>query len=134
MPEKNPTESQILSDLHALRLQRNFVEAEASAAVGLGIFPNSVKLLNERALVYQDQKEQAKAMADLERTLAIDPDNEFAFRWKCFVLRSQRKFQEAEEAITVALNRLPNNVRLLNERGWLYQDQRRYEEAVAAFE
>lgn len=117
----------------ALRLQRQFDEADRVAQEALTRLPGNVRILNERAAVCYDQRQYAGAIEVFEQVLAIDSNNEDALWGKAASLRLQKRFEEAEEAIKEVLDKLPDNATVINERGWLHLDQDQSEQANTCF-
>jgi tetratricopeptide (TPR) repeat protein len=115
------------------RFLRNFPEAEKAISAALERLPKSAGLWVERGWLHSDQKQYQEAIADFNQALAIDEKHEDALRWKAASWRFLRNFPEAEKAISAALERLPESAGLLVERGWLYYDQKQYQEAIAVF-
>ena len=117
-----------------LRLMYRFNEAEETARKALKQLPQNITILNEEISLYCDQGQYDKAIAICDEILKIDRANEDAFSQKIGVLRSLNRFSDAEELIQEALTRLPRNVAILNQQGYLYADQQQYKEALEAFE
>jgi tetratricopeptide (TPR) repeat protein len=116
-----------------LRLMYRFNEAEETARKALKQLPQNITILNEEISLYCDQGQYDKAIAICDEILKIDRANEDAFSQKIGVLRSLNRFSDAEELIQEALTRLPRNVAILNQQGYLYADQQQYEAALKAF-
>src|SRR4051812_42557398 len=114
----------------SLRKLRLYGEAVDALVAGLAQHPTAQRLLNENGILRAEQGHYEEAIKGLEATLAIDSDNEDALNWRIDCLRRLRRFDETRKAIDEALGRLPNNARILNQRGWLHSVQSQYEEAI----
>jgi tetratricopeptide (TPR) repeat protein len=117
----------------SLRFLRRFDEAEECLDAGLVLLPESVAILNQRAWLHFDLREYGPAVATFRRVLTLDPNDEAALQWRIAALRRQRKYRDAEEAVSEGLGRLPHSSAIHIERGWLHFDQKRYERAERAF-
>jgi tetratricopeptide (TPR) repeat protein len=117
----------------SLRYLRRFDEAEECLDSGLRLLPDSVSILNQRAWLYFDVNDYEPAVAAFERVLTLEPNDEAALQWRIAALRRQRKYAEAEEAVSQGLSRLPHSSPIHIERGWLHFDQKRFERAERAF-
>ena len=94
---------------------------------------NSPEMLNQCGWFYFEQKQYDKAIQTFEQILRDVPNDEEAWVGKIVSLRQQTDFPEAAQAIQEALTRLPQNVRILNQQGYLYADQQHHEAALKVF-
>lgn len=117
----------------SLRFEKQYTEAEIEAQNALIDFPDNTDLLMELAWVYYDQNKYADAINIFNQVLYIDPDNSKAKLWKITSLRKNRNFDEAKTEIDKVLINEPENVDILNELGWLYYNNNKYEDAVNIF-
>ena len=118
----------------ALRVQRNFPEAERTLVDGLARLPQSLELLNQRGWLQIDQGRYDNAVEAFDRTLDADPNhaNEDALQWKIRSLREQRNpagDKALEDAIEDALKRQPHSAKILYERGQWHYDRDEFKEA-----
>src|SRR5204862_162306 len=120
--------------IQILRVQKEFALADAAITEALRTLPNSARFLNQRGWWHYDQARYDKAIEAFDAALALDDRNEDAWLWKARVLRTERDFVQADSILTEALERLPQNTGLLNERGWWHLVQRQFAEAVSAFD
>jgi tetratricopeptide (TPR) repeat protein len=117
-----------------LRLKRDF--EKASTALGeaeerLGQIPS---VLNQRAWLYFDQNRYDEAFEVFERVLQTKPNDADALVYRVHSLRLRRAYKEAAQALTEAEERLGDQPKVLNSRGWLHYDMGDYDEALRAFE
>ena len=94
---------------------------------------NSPEMLNQCGWLYFNQQQYDKAIQTFEQILRDVPNDEEAWVGKIFSLRQQTDFDKAAQAIQEALTRLPQNVRILNQQGYLYADQQHHEAALKVF-
>jgi tetratricopeptide (TPR) repeat protein len=122
--------------IKALRSQGKWDEANQSIQAMCDRPGNSPKMLNQCGwLYYSDSPPQYdKAIQAFEQTLKGSPDDEDAWAGKIGCLRYLRRFPEAEQVIQEALSRLPRNVSILNQQGYLHADQQQHDKAIQAFE
>jgi tetratricopeptide (TPR) repeat protein len=128
--DANPdNESALTFQAICMRLLGRFEDAEEV----LDRLPDSIFVLSERGLLHYEMERYDEAVRTFETVLARDENNQTALRWRITSLRLAQRFEEAEAAIEAALNRLPDVI-VLNERGALGYDQKRYDDAVESFE
>ncbi|MEV4564458.1 tetratricopeptide repeat protein, partial [Nonomuraea sp. NPDC049419] len=120
--------------VRALCLARRYQEAESAAAEALRLRPNDPEAHVAAARVDADQDRYDDALAHLDRALAIDQDNANALGRRVRTLRAMRAFKEAERAATEAIALRPNRMGLRIELGRVYDDQARFEEALACYD
>jgi tetratricopeptide (TPR) repeat protein len=106
-----------------------FDRAHKAIAEALAKLPGNSTLLAEQAWVYYDQKQYDRAVE-----VFVQAESEYELEGEINSLRTQRRFAECEQLIEAALSRLPNNVAILDQRGWLHFDQKHYKQAAAAFD
>jgi tetratricopeptide (TPR) repeat protein len=116
------------------RVRSQFADRDRLLTDALVSLPRSVALLNERGRWCYDQSLYEDAVGWFDRSLAVAADNEETLRSKAVTLRVMQKFDDAGRVLDDAIQRFPNNVSLLNERGWWFTSQRLYEEARAPFD
>jgi len=80
-----------------------------------------------------DQGKYRDALRRFKRALDKDKDSARAWHGKVSCLRLLAKFERADAALQSALRRLPQEVALLNEQGWLRLDQGRPNDALDVF-
>jgi len=121
----------------ALRLSRRWEEAGRRSLEAVEAYPGSTRLWTERGWVFSDRKRYPEALAAFDKALVkavpADTSYEDALVWRIRVLRSSRRWDEAERRSLEAVEAYPGSTRLWTERGWVFSDQRRWDEALAAF-
>lgn len=117
----------------ALRRMSRYGEAEAYLAKMVQRFPHAVELYVEWGLLEDAQGRAAAALERFERALEIDPCCAFALEMRVTELRNQKRYADAATAADEAVRRRPD-ARLWVEYGWVYANQERHDEALAAFE
>jgi tetratricopeptide (TPR) repeat protein len=125
---------------HLLQNER-FSEAEGLLDAALKSRPRDWELIRLRGNAYFREGDLERAIATYDEALGIDPDIILIIAAKTYCLRSLGRFQQAEECIDATISRWGRNALmgvagagpLLNQRGFLYYDQKRYAEAVTAF-
>ena len=118
----------------SLRLLREFTAAESFLAAARVTFPQDLGILLEWGYLNYDRARYPEAIAAFGELLERDPANASALEYSAASLRLSRKFAEAERVLTEALAKHPENVRILNERGFLQYDLGRLAEAMAVFD
>jgi tetratricopeptide (TPR) repeat protein len=81
-----------------------------------------------------DDRQYEPALAEFKAALAADGRSPTALHGRAAALRLLNRREEAERATRIALRRHPASLPLLNERGWLWLDQGRLDEAAADFD
>jgi tetratricopeptide (TPR) repeat protein len=119
--------------ISSLRRMHRFTEAEEAAQKALGQLPQNITILEEKINLYRSQGQYDKIIAVCDEILKIDLANGDAFVQKIVVMRSLRRFPDAAQVIQEALTRLPQNVRILNQQGYLHLDQQQHAAALKAF-
>ena len=115
----------------SLRLLRRFPEAHKLLHSVAKRFPEHFGIQSELGWLYFDQKQHDKAFRVFEEV--YKKGDSAALKWAISCLRSQRRFPEAEDWIRTALRVLPNDVEILNEKGWFHFDKKEYVRAFNAF-
>jgi tetratricopeptide (TPR) repeat protein len=109
-------------------------EAEAVLRAGLESNPDDVSLVRELGSLVGSVGRYEEALELFERAVAIDGDHSGAQRGKAKSLRLLGRLAEAEATVRAALESHPNDLRILIELGYVLSAQRRYEDAMAAFD
>lgn len=117
----------------ALRKKRRFTEASEALDKGLAFHPRSIGLLSERAWLQYEQGRYPEAIQAFDEVLKVDPESDDKIVWKTSLLRALHRYEEAEITLRQARDRMPESVALQTELGWLYFDQRKYEDAADVF-
>lgn len=81
-----------------------------------------------RVLVASQQYE--RAMLFLADAIEADPGYPRPREWRISALRGLYRYDEAEQAVTAALELFPREVRLHIEAAWLFSDQGKHDQAV----
>jgi superkiller protein 3 len=115
------------------RQLKQFDKAVEVVETALQRLPRSTRLLNQQAWIEYDQKRYREALEALARTLAQDAGDESAHGWTVACYRQLKQFDKADEAVEVALRRLPGSTRLLNERAWIEYGRAQFSESIDAF-
>jgi tetratricopeptide (TPR) repeat protein len=120
--------------ISCFRSQRCFQEAQIWIRKAFQLKPDDVEILNEEGCLCFDQKQYENALNKFEDALRIDPQHEFALSGKIASLRLLRRYEEAEASLERALNSHPKSSGILNERGWLLVDQKKFDRANESFD
>jgi len=123
----------ILRKIELLKLLRRFDEAHEITDDALNKYPKTTSLLNLRGWLYIDQKKYDEAIKIFDITIK-NRGGADEFEGKIESLREMGKFEEARRIVTYALDKYPENIRLLNQLGRLYFDQKKYEKAIDIFD
>jgi len=115
----------------SLRVLRRFPDALKMLDLVAKRFPEHVGIQSEFGWLYFDQKLYDKGLKIFEEV--YEKGDRSALKWIISCVRAQRRFPEAEEWILKALRVLPNDVEILNEKGWFHFDQKQYVRALDAF-
>lgn len=118
----------------ALRKQNDFRGANELLRTAIEVHPKEVGILSEEAWLCLAQNKYDEAINAFKTVLEVDPENEKILAWTIDSLRIERKFEEAEKLIEDASQKFPSSLWIGNQRGWLYFDQIKYDDAIAAFE
>jgi tetratricopeptide (TPR) repeat protein len=104
-----------------LRLQQRYAETAQLIEETLARFPQNAAILAERGYLHFDQQEYSRAVAALDRAVAVEPEFEEAWQWKVAALRLQGRIQEAQRALASAEKMFPGSPGLSHERQQLEQ-------------
>jgi tetratricopeptide (TPR) repeat protein len=95
----------------------------------LSINEEATKLIEEGNNNLKSKKFEV-ALEAFDRVIQLDPSNDRAFIGKIKALTKLRRYSDAEEAVQEALAKLPKNIKVLDEWGSLYLNQRQYKKTV----
>ena len=101
----NPSNSLLLSNLATMqRRQGKLAEAIKNYSMAIDLTPNAVTLLHNRAALYTVVDSIARAQADYERIMELDPDDPYIYvlRAKLNKLRFNRSDMERDIKLAVA--------------------------------
>ena len=96
----------------------------------LTLNPEHAEALFFRAYIYAEQHLNAKARADYERLVILQPRNREARLGLALLCDKDRRPQEAMEHIDVLLRYWPDDATVYAVRGGMYQKRRQYELAL----
>lgn len=132
--QKKPNYFGFLGKISSLREMGKFEDADKLVKNALNIFPDNVRIINQRGRLYFSQKKYNKAVEVFDKVLSLEPYSENAFLGKIASLREMKMFKEAQGEVNNA-NKIfrQRSVVILNQQGWLYYDQKLYEEAIKRF-
>jgi tetratricopeptide (TPR) repeat protein len=116
-----------------LRNRGRFDEAGPALAAAEKLFPDSLRLRNERGWLHFHQRQQDQALAIFDRVLEQSPRDASALQGKIASLRTTMRYAEAAELADAALRELDHSPGIDSERGWIHFEQGCYGEAEAAF-
>jgi len=123
--------------ISCFRSMRDFAAAEKwikKALEELKDDPARIGIQNEKGWLFVDKKQYVKALEAFDKVLRkVDETNQFALQGKIASLRLQGCFTEASELVDKALLLHPDSTGILIERGWLFFDQKRLNEAEESF-
>jgi tetratricopeptide (TPR) repeat protein len=107
-------------------------------------FQKSASFWNELAALHYDQKRWEEAIKAADTSLTLPQPGSFPLQIKISSLRTmsragrekerKARFEEAERLAEDALNKPEKDADIYVERGWLYFDQEKFEEAEECFE
>ena len=117
----------------ALRGLRRFGEAESAVRAAIEARPREPRLLIELGYVHDNQANYEAALEWFEKALQLDPRNVSAINARSVVLRSLRRFDEAERALARAIHGLPRERGLRAELGWIHHDLRNLDQSARIF-
>ena len=126
-------EDTYLWKISLLRSQRDFEEANKVIEEAGHIFPESLRLHNERGWLHFYQMQYDEAIEIFERVLEKDSNNEAALQGQIAALRMKGHYAEATNIANKALKRLPKSPGIYSERGWISFEQGSYEESEEDF-
>ena len=134
-PLRCPRNAWALRDrIQFLRLARRFEEAEQAVMAAIELRPDDPDIHAAAAWVASDQDQEDEAVTRVERALAIDPRNATALRDRIQFLRWGRRFEQAEQAATAAIELRPDDPDIHTAAAWVASDQGRQDEAVTRVE
>ena len=93
-----------------------------------------LKRLEARAWALLEQKEHDAAIALFDQIFMMQDDNIAAFQGKIAALRKKRDFVGTAALLAKALECHPGHAGILSERAWLFLEQKKYDDALAAFD
>jgi tetratricopeptide (TPR) repeat protein len=95
---------------------------------------SDLQRLEAKGWALLDKRKYDAAIAVFGRIFSKQADNIAAFQGMIAALRKKRDFAAAGVLLAKALERHPKQVGILSERAWLWLEQKKYEEAIAAFD
>ncbi len=95
--------------------------------------PSNVSIYLLRSMVYQEMKENEKALADAEKALKLRPDLEPAIRLRAGLLAGAGKFDLAIEQLSQLLKNDPDDVESRLQMAMFYQAENRPRKAVELY-
>lgn len=98
------------------------------------ILSNDTKSLEEQGWQFLNQKLYDEAIEVFDEIFKKESDNVAAFQGKIASLRKKRDFEGANELLAKALNAHPEHPGIMSERAWLCLEQKKYDEAIIAFD
>ena len=132
------SEGSLQGEIACLRKLRKFEAAEKELEGALKHHPTSIGLLAERVWLNVEQKKYSQAIDALKTILCqstkhVDAAEQFS--WLVTLLRIERRYEEAETALSqaLAIPGFENNYSLQIDRGWLYFYEERFAEADKTF-
>ncbi len=108
-------------------------EALTAAAEAIARRPDDPDVRVEAAWLCSETGEHARALAECQRALQIDPRNGDAQQWAGAALRFAHRLDEAEAHLRGALVANPASVQLWVELGRTFDDRLAYDEALSCF-
>ncbi len=131
----DPThEDALLARVTSLRLSKRWEEAEQRSQEVVEAHPGSARVWVGRGWVFSDQKRYEEALVAFEKALQLDPVNEDAMVWRTTSVRLLERWEQAERWAQESVEAYPGVARMWVERGWVFSDQHRHEEALVDFE
>jgi tetratricopeptide (TPR) repeat protein len=122
-----------LWQISLLRSQRHFEEARKLIKEAGQIFPESLRIRNERGWLHFYEMQYDEAIETFEEILEKDPNDESALQGQIASLRLKGHYAEATKLANKALNHLSKSPGIYSERGWISFEQGYYEKAEADF-
>jgi len=105
--------------------------AEKALNEGVGVFPNSTRLLYARAMLYAQINYVTAAEKDLKRVLELVPENAAALNALGYTLADRtNRYQEAYEYIKQAYALTPDDPAVIDSMGWVAYSLGNYEQAL----
>lgn len=93
-----------------------------------------LKPLEARGWALLEQKKYDEAITLFDQIFKKQADNIAAFQGKIAALRKKRDFAAAAVLLAKALEHHPSHPGILSERAWMFLEQKKYDDALAAFE
>ncbi|TCK62079.1 tetratricopeptide repeat protein [Seleniivibrio woodruffii] len=110
--------------------QENFEAAEDTLVKALAENDKDIKLRLDLAVLYDGQKEKAKAVEVVKQGLKIYPDNESFLNFLGYMYAEMGiNLKEGEKLIRKALAAKPNEPAYLDSLGWILYKQGKYKDA-----
>lgn len=135
--KKDPTNkgnSLVWGNLGSVQQRLNKIDdALQSYSMALNLEPNLVKVLEQRALIYQDKKDYGRAMLDYSAVLDKDPTNELALVGRAYLRMEQNMLNEARLDFEGLLSHYPMHRQGELGLAILSQKQERYKESADRF-
>jgi tetratricopeptide (TPR) repeat protein len=122
----------LVSMIKSLRPEHSTQEVEKTIDAALRLYNDAV-IRSKFGWSYYYDGQYAKAVKYFDEALQIDRGCESAVQGIIGSLRLERYYERAKEQVQQAIKRFPNNLGIRSELGWLYFDQKLYEEALKAF-
>jgi tetratricopeptide (TPR) repeat protein len=116
-----------------LRSQRRFEEAKKLIEEAGHIFPDSLRIRNERGWLHFYQMHYDEAIETFAEILEEDPNDQSALQGQIASLRMKGHYAEATKLANKALSHLSRSPGIYSERGWISFEQDYYEKAEADF-
>ena len=121
----------LLAEGRMLQRAGNPAEAVTVLSGGLERFPENADLLYARALAADGAGDPDALERDLERLIAMEPDNAHALNALGYHLAdADRRLDEAQTLLEKAIELEPDDAAILDSLGWLRYRQGRLDEAV----
>src|SRR5262249_3449350 len=117
-----------------LRAMRRYEDAERAATEAVERLPRDPRFHVLHGWVLSDVDRDDEAVADTERALAIDPRYAWALASRIDFLWYARRYEDAEQAATNALDQRADDPSIHVATGRLYRRLDRYQDAFDAFE
>ncbi len=120
-----------LLESELLRRRDRIEQSAAALDRGLGVFEDEPQLLYARALAHERHGRIDAAIDDLQRLVALDPDNPNALNALGYTLADRTdRYNEALPLIERALALDPDNAAILDSLGWVLHKLGRSSEAL----
>ena len=95
---------------------------------------HDIKTMEQRGWALLERKKYDAAIKSFDRIFMLQADNIAAFQGKIAALRKKRDFAAAGALLDQALLHHPGHLGILSERAWLFVEQKKYDDAIAAFD
>ena len=113
--------------------QQRFDEANRHFQSVIEVNPNLPDVLSSMGWIHQQRAELEEAQRFYQRSLALNPGNEFSIRNLVLVLKHQRKTADALPYLLLYTQRQPRDVNMLNQLGLIYARGGNFEQARLQF-